>query len=325
MSAPDGREPPPPGEGTPQDAAPSTATADIPVVEVLDAGRAVVRTALTEDLAEEGDVTTRATVPADAVGVAEVVAREAGVLAGTWLLAEVYAQLDGRITVELTARDGDDVVVGQRLGSVRGPLRSILTGERTALNLVTHLSGIATMTRRFVDAVAGTGCVVRDTRKTTPGLRLLEKSAVAAGGGVNHRTGLYDGLLVKDNHVEVAGSVAAATRSALAAAEGRNVQIEVDTLEQLRAAIDAGARDLLLDNFSPELTATAVAAVRSRREEVGAVLLESSGTIRLETARAYAATGVDRISVGSITHSAPQLDVALDVRPLDTADARQGA
>lgn len=291
---------------------------------VAAAGREVVARALAEDLASgaavasgdrAGDVTSHATVPADRTGEADLVARTAGVLAGLDLVAEVYAQLDPEVTVEIAATDGDVLAEGQVVARVAGPLRSILTGERTALNLVCHLSGIATRTRAYVDAVAGTGCLVRDTRKTVPGLRLLAKAAVVAGGGVNHRIGLFDGLLVKDNHVEVAGSITAATTSALAAAGGLPVQVEVDTLRQLEEAIAAGARDVLLDNFDVETTEVAVARVRELEGDHGPILVESSGNLTLDRVGDYARAGVDRVAVGAITHSAPQLDLGLDVRP----------
>ncbi|MEX0868469.1 MAG: hypothetical protein WD011_02245 [Nitriliruptoraceae bacterium] len=174
----------------------------------------VIERALEEDLADIGDVTAMATIPADVPGTAELVARADGVLAGIALVAAVYRHIDAGITVDVRCADGDRLAAGDVVALVSGPMRGMLTGERTALNLVTHLSGIATATRAYVDAVAGTGCVIRDTRKTTPGLRLLEKAAVRAGGGVNHRVGLFDGLLVKDNHAAVAGSVGAATRAA---------------------------------------------------------------------------------------------------------------
>jgi nicotinate-nucleotide pyrophosphorylase (carboxylating) len=284
---------------------------------------AVVVRALAEDLgvapeafgpaAAAADATTLATVPADAVGIAHVVARGAGVLAGIGLVAQVFHLLDPQVEVDAVMRDGDPLAVGDRAASVRGPLRAILTGERTALNLVCHLSGVATATRAYVDAIAGTGCVVRDTRKTTPGMRRLEKAAVVAGGGVNHRTGLYDGLLVKDNHVVAAGGIGAAARAALAAAGGLPVQVEVDDLDQLDQALDAGARDVLLDNFAVVDTATAVARVRSRENETGAVWLESSGGIDLTNVRGYALAGVDSVAIGAVTHSAPQVDLGLDV------------
>lgn len=281
---------------------------------VARAGRETVARALAEDLDDAGDVTARATIPAELFGRAELVSRADGVVAGLRLVAEVYAQHDPEVRVELLVADGDRVTVGDVLATVAGPLRSILTGERTALNLVTHLSGVATATRALVDAVEGTGCVVRDTRKTIPGMRLLQKAAVAAGGGVNHRLGLSDALLVKDNHVAAAGSVTAAVAAALAGAEGRHVQVEVDSLAELDEAIAAGARDVLLDNLDPEATRQAVERCRAWGDERGErVLLESSGTIRHDTVRAYAEAGIDRVAVGAITHSAPQLDLALDV------------
>jgi nicotinate-nucleotide pyrophosphorylase (carboxylating) len=267
------------------------------------------------------DVTTTATVPADVPGEAELVARADGVVAGTDLVALVFAGVNPDVEVALDVRDGDAVERGQVLGRLTGSLASILVGERTALNFLTHLSGVATRTRAFADTVAGTGCVVRDTRKTTPGLRLLEKAAVVAGGGVNHRVGLADALLVKDNHVAVAGGVAEATRRALAAAGGRHVQVEVTSLAELDEAVDAGARDVLLDNFTPDGCAEAVAHLASR-DLPDRVLLEASGTIRLDTVAAFAASGVDRVAVGALTHSAPQLDIALDVRAVEPpADA----
>ena len=281
---------------------------------VARAGRETVARALAEDLDDAGDVTARATIPAELSGRAELVSRADGVVAGLRLVAEVYAQHDPEVRVELLVADGDRATVGDVLATVTGPLRSILTGERTALNLVTHLSGVATATRALVDAVEGTGCVVRDTRKTIPGMRLLQKAAVAAGGGVNHRLGLSDALLVKDNHVAAAGSVTAAVAAALAGAEGRHVQVEVDSLAELDEAIAAGARDVLLDNLDPEATRQAVERCRAWGDERGErVLLESSGTIRHDTVRAYAEAGIDRVAVGAITHSAPQLDLALDV------------
>lgn len=280
----------------------------VPEELLADAFRDAVRRALAEDLDDRGDLTSQATVPVGIDGRAELIARAAGVVCGLDGVVETFAQVDDAIGVELRVSDGDAVSRGDVLGVVQGPLRSILTGERTALNLLTHLSGIATETRRFVEAVSGTGTVVRDTRKTLPGLRLLEKHAVRVGGGANHRIGLYDAMLVKDNHIAAAGSVRAAVSAALADPSGVHVQVEVADMAELDEALEAGAADILLDNFTPE-------QVRDARERVGRrARLEASGTIGLETVRAYAEAGADTVAIGRITHSAPALDIALDVR-----------
>jgi nicotinate-nucleotide pyrophosphorylase (carboxylating) len=279
----------------------------------------LVRRALAEDLDVEGDITTNAVVRADATGLAELVVRSDGVVAGLGLVATVFDQVDPRISVVVEVEDGERVRRGQSIARVAGPLRSIITGERTALNLVSYLSGIASTTRRYVDALEGTGCAVRDTRKTIPGTRLLAKAAVRAGGGVNHRVGLFDAMLVKDNHVAAAGGVYEATRLALARAAGHHVQVEVDDLQELDEAIAAGARDVMLDNFDVDLARTAVARGRELEEDHGPIVVEASGRIDLATARRYAEVGVDRIAIGALTHSAPQLDVGLDIRA-----ARQG-
>ena len=273
--------------------------------------RRVVARALAEDLGDRGDITAAATVAAGTTGTAILVARQKGVISGLDLVVGVFAQVDVRVEVETHVADGDEVRADDVLATIRGPLRSILTGERTALNLLGLLSGVATRTRAFVSAVEGTGAAVRDTRKTTPGLRALEKRAIRHGGGHNHRMGLSDAVLIKENHVAAAGSVSAAVRAALERAEGRHVQVEVTTLAELEEALQAGAIDVLLDNMSPDEVRRAVARARGRAS------LEASGGIDLETARSYASTGVQRIAVGSLTHSAPWLDVALDVEPED--------
>ncbi len=276
--------------------------------EQLDrARRRTVARALAEDLGVEGDVTTLTCVPAGTHGAANIVARDGGVIAGLAAVTETFAQVDGRIEVGAEAADGDEVGAGAVVARLRGPLRSILTAERTALNLLGHLSGIATTTRAFVDLVRYTGCVVRDTRKTMPGLRLLEKAAVVAGGGASHRVGLHDAVLVKDSHILAAGGVGAATRSALARADSRPVQVEVTTIEEADEAIAAGAVDLLVDNLTPDEVRRVVEAVAGRAG------VEASGGIDLANVRAYAEAGADRVAVGALTHSAPWLDVALEL------------
>lgn len=279
----------------------------------LDADRVleVVRDALEEDLALGPDVTTEAVVPADAVAAADVVPRQAGVLAGVPLAAAVADVLaPGRLTVTALAADGDRVVPGQAVLTLAGPVRSLLTAERTLLNLLGRLSGVATATRGWVDAVAGTGVAVRDTRKTSPGLRALEKYAVRCGGGVNHRMGLGDEALIKDNHVVAAGGVAAALAAVQAVAPGIPTEVECDTVAQVREAVAAGATLVLLDNMTLDQTREAVAVARA----AGGVRLEASGGLSLDRAREVAATGVDYLAVGALTHSAPVLDLGLDLR-----------
>lgn len=288
--------------------------ADVTEADLVRARRRAVARALAEDLGDIGDVTTAATVPPTAEGAARVVARAAGVVAGTDLVREVFEQVDPRVEVRLEVADGDRVVRGDVVATVQGRLRSLLTGERVALNLLCLLSGVATQTRRYVDAVEGTGVSVRDTRKTTPGLRLLEKAAVAAGGGANHRVGLYDALLVKDNHVLAAGGAGAAARLAVGRARGRHVQVEVTSLAQLDEVLRAGVTDVLLDNFTPDEIRAAV------RRVAGRASLEASGNVTLDSIRAYAGTGVDRIAIGALTHSAPWLDLAMDVDRVDGHD-----
>jgi nicotinate-nucleotide pyrophosphorylase (carboxylating) len=270
----------------------------------------VAATALEEDLGgggPSGDVTTQGTVPADRWGEAAVLVQTGGVLCGLDALEATYGLLDGRVAVAKEATDGDEVASGDRVASVRGPLRAILTGERTALNIIGHLSGVATLTRRFVTAAAGVA--ISDTRKTLPGLRALEKYAVRTGGGTNHRFSLWDGVLVKDNHIVAAGSVAAAVRS-LRGSTALDVQAECTSPSEVDAALDAGATAVLLDNREPAELRELVAHIRRRDEQV---LIEASGGITLETVAEVAATGVDRISVGALTHSAPTLDVSMEL------------
>jgi nicotinate-nucleotide pyrophosphorylase (carboxylating) len=254
------------------------------------------------------DVTSAATVPADQVGTADLVARAPGVVAGLPLAARVIARLAPGATLTAGAADGDRVQRGDVLLTVTGPVRALLAAERSALNIASRASGIATATRAWVDAVDGTGATVLDTRKTTPGLRPLEKYAVRCGGGSNKRMGLYDVAMVKDNHVAAAGSVAAAVALVRERAPRVTVQVEVDEVAQAREAVDAGADFLLCDNMTPDQLRAVVA-------EVGdAVELEATGGLTLALARAVAETGVDYLSVGALTHSAPILDLALDLR-----------
>jgi len=287
--------------------------------------------ALAEDLGGGPDVTTAATIPAGTLGTADVVSRSAGVVAGLSVAELVFTLVgtgDGAasavqraaaaivrpdpagavshgVSVVHRVRDGDRVAAGQVLMTVEGPLAVLLTAERTALNLLCHLSGVATLTRRWVDAVAGTGARIRDTRKTLPGLRALEKYAVRCGGGVNHRMSLSDAALIKDNHVAAAGSVTAALAAVRSAAVP--VEVECDTLAQVAEAVEAGAELILLDNFTVDQMARAVVLTGRRAR------LEASGGLELGSAARVAATGVDFLAVGALTHSAPALDIGLDL------------
>ena len=274
--------------------------------------RRLVDLALAEDLDGAGDRTSTALIPAGQPGRAAFVARTTGVVAGLPAAALVCAAVDEELAFTPTVADDSRVARGVVLATVTGPLQSILVAERTALNFLQRLSGVASLTRRYVDAVAGTRAVVLDTRKTTPGWRLLEKYAVRMGGGTNHRLGLYDGVLIKDNHLAgLGGDVRRAVELARVSpcSGGVPVEVEVDTLEQLEHALAARADIVLLDNMPPDVMRTAVA----RRDAVSpGTKLEASGGINLDTIAAVAATGVDRISVGALTHSAPALDIALD-------------
>jgi nicotinate-nucleotide pyrophosphorylase (carboxylating) len=267
----------------------------------------VVR-ALAEDVPTD-DVTSAATITTDAPATGDLVARGDGVVAGLAVADLVLRYVVGaEVAVVRHVNDGDRVARGDLLVTVQGPARSLLTAERTALNYLCHLSGIATTTARWVEAVAGTDARVRDTRKTIPGYRLLAKYAVRCGGGVNHRTSLSDQALIKDNHVLAAGGVVPAYRAVLAAYPGLPVQVEVTTLEQLTALLEVGAEQILLDNMPTALMAEAV------RLTAGRAALEASGGLTVERAAEVAATGVDFLAVGALTHSAPVLDIAMDLR-----------
>jgi nicotinate-nucleotide pyrophosphorylase (carboxylating) len=267
----------------------------------------VIATALEEDLGErEVDITTQNVVDARIAGEARVVARTAGVLSGGDVAARVFGMIRPPCTYEALVPDGAWVESGDEVARITGPLGSILTGERTALNFLQHMSGIATLTRRYVDALAPyPNVTLLDTRKTTPGLRSLERAAVRAGGGHNHRDGLWDAILIKDNHVAAAGGVATAVERARRAR--MPVEVEVDTLSELAEALAAGAEIILLDNMSPELMREAVEITAGRAK------LEASGGMTIKGAVAAAEAGVDRISVGALTHSAPALDLSLEV------------
>jgi nicotinate-nucleotide pyrophosphorylase (carboxylating) len=280
--------------------------------------RRLVDLALEEDLDTAGDLTSKAVIPADLPGRAVLAARTPGVLSGLPAAAQVVAAVDPGLLFQPHLPDGSDLEKGDSLATLEGPLRSILAVERTALNFVQRLSGVATLTRQYVTAIAGLSCYILDTRKTTPGWRLLEKYAVRCGGGRNHRLGLYDGILVKDNHLAglgvggPEGTVWNALRAALAvrgSSPAVPLEIEVDNLAQLEEAFRCQPDMILLDNMSLH---DLRAAVRRRNAVAPGVLLEASGGVQLATVRAIAETGVDRISVGALTHSAPALDIALD-------------
>jgi len=270
---------------------------------------ALINRALAEDLGDGVDVTSLATVAFDAEGVTDFVARGSGVVAGLPVVRAVLEIVtDDSVIVRQHVEDGARVKAGEVLLSAQALTRALLTAERTALNVLCHLSGIATVTRRWVDEVDGTGARILDTRKTTPGLRALEKYAVRCGGGVNKRMGLYDAALIKDNHVLAAGGVAAAFRAVRELFPDIEVQVECDTVTQVHEALEAGATFLLLDNMAVDDLRAAVAAASGR------AVLEATGGLTLDRARAVAETGVDYLSVGALTHSAPVLDIGVDLR-----------
>jgi len=272
----------------------------------------LIRMALAED-ATERDLTAMATIAAGQQGVATITAKADGVLSGIAQAERVFALLDEGIRRQWHRGDGDRVVAGDCIATLTGPLRSLLSGERTALNFIQHLSGIATATHAFVEAVAGTGCAVVDTRKTTPGLRNLEKQAVLHGGGLNHRLDLASGMLIKENHIAGAGSIAAAIANCRALLEGDSeargvwIEVECETMAEVGEAVAAAPDIILLDNMTPQQTNAA------RKLVPASIVLESSGNITLGNVRDYAVTGVDRIAIGAITHSAPSLDVSMRV------------
>ncbi|MEZ6066883.1 MAG: carboxylating nicotinate-nucleotide diphosphorylase [Planctomycetaceae bacterium] len=286
-----------------------------PTDEELASASRLIDLALTEDLAEAGDITSDTLLPAEAVGTVRLVSRKPGVIAGLPLIAPIFARIDPAIEIELCLQDGAALEPGSVAAMMRGRVRSLLTGERTVLNFLTHLSGIASLTRQFVDRVAGTKAVVLDTRKTLPGYRRLQKYAVRCGGGRNHRMGLYDAILIKDNHLAAwtadgSQTIDAAIRRCRAAvAEHVTVEVEVDTLAQLRVALSANPDIVLLDNMSlPQLRN----AVAIRNETAPAVRLEASGGVTLDSVAEIARAGVDRISSGALTHSAGSLDLGFD-------------
>ena len=278
--------------------------------------RRLVRTALDEDLGPRHlDVTTLATIPADQIRGAEIVARDQGIVAGLPVVPLVFDEVSslvetGVVETEMLVADGAEVDHGDVVARVQGPLRTVLIAERTLLNVVCRLSGIATHTRRWADMLEGTGAMVLDTRKTTPGMRHLEKYAVRAGSGTNKRMGLYDVAMIKDNHKLAAGSVAAAYASVRGAYPDVDVQVEVTTVDEALEAYAAGARFVMCDNMSVELLADTVRALREQPEDVE---IEATGGLTLDVAREYARTGVDYLSVGGLTHSSPILDLALDL------------
>jgi nicotinate-nucleotide pyrophosphorylase (carboxylating) len=281
-------------------------TSFIPTLFQIDTTE-IIRRALAEDVGT-GDMTTLFTVSPETRATASIVAKSAGVIAGLPLMEHVFHAVDPSLMMEYIVSDGAVVRPGQTLFSIMGPAQSILTGERVALNFLQRLSGIATKTARFVELAAGTRARIVDTRKTTPGLRVLEKYAVRVGGGHNHRFGLYDAVLIKDNHIAAGGGITQAVQSAFAQApHTMTVTVECDTLAQVQEAVDAGADIVLLDNMSVEQMEQAIEIV------AGQAATEASGGVTEETIAAIAQTGVDIISVGALTHSAPSLDISLDL------------
>lgn len=265
----------------------------------------IIRQALDEDIGD-GDITSNSIVPADAQMTGQIIAKQAGVIAGLDVAQVAYALFDTQVSFQARVKEGEAVENRQVVAVVGGSARSLLTVERTALNFLGRMSGIATLTRRFVEAVSGTQAIILDTRKTSPGLRLVDKLAVRRGGGGNHRIGLYDMILIKDNHIDFAGSLSEAVHRARAAQTGLEIEVEARTLADVAEALDCGIERILLDNMSLAMMAEAV------RLSAGRAWLEASGNVNLETVRGIAETGVDYISIGALTHSAPVLDLSFD-------------
>lgn len=273
-----------------------------------------VRRALAEDVGS-GDITTEICVPAGRKAEGRFVARQQIIAAGLELLSVIYEQLGGVDELRLEASSGACINEGQALASVRGPARTLLTAERTALNFLQRLSGIATVTRQYVDAIAGTNAKIVDTRKTTPGLRMLEKYAVTCGGGHNHRLGLDDGVLIKDNHIALAGNVSEAVRRAReTAGHLHKIEVEVSNFDQLREALQAKADIVMLDNMTPEQVREAIAIINQHESHDRRTLTEASGGVTLLNVRAFAEAGVDLISIGALTHSAPAVDISFKLK-----------
>jgi nicotinate-nucleotide pyrophosphorylase (carboxylating) len=266
---------------------------------------AFIRSTLAEDLGDHGDITAAAVIPADARFTGVMDSRDAITVAGLPLAEAFFRSLDPTVEIQTLVKEGQHVPVGTDVMRLSGNARALLTAERSALNTVQHLSGIATMTRAYVDAIRGTGCTLLDTRKTIPGLRVLEKYATRMGGATNHRMRLDDAAMIKDNHVAVAGSVGEATRRAVAAGIAKII-VEVDRIDQIAEALDAGATHILLDNMGPPSLREAVALIGTR------AVTEASGGVRLDTIRGIAETGVNFVSVGRLTQSAPAADIGLD-------------
>jgi nicotinate-nucleotide pyrophosphorylase (carboxylating) len=277
----------------------------------------LVRRALAEDVGA-GDITTRAIVPPSLMATGVIVAREPCVLAGMPVAHAVFVEVDTAIVWRAERKDGDRCEAGSAVARLQGPAASILTAERTALNFLQHLSGIATSTREFVDA-AGGRLTILDTRKTVPTLRALAKYAVRCGGGANHRCGLHDGILIKDNHIRIAGSIADAVRRARAAADGRLIEVEAETVDELDEAVAAGADVIMLDNFDDSAVAAAVCRIAGRAR------VELSGSMSVDRVRRLAASGADCISVGALTHSARAVDLSLDLELAEGGRAPRGA